>query len=409
MRNIYTLVAVATLLSLTASAQKNRGNRSDDKVEVREQRDQKPSRTLMPTLHNNQVREDKMPVRQPQEREPQQVGPVRNNGGNGNSGNNGHQNNGNAGNNGNFNNSGNGHNQNHGNNGWGNNNNHSNNSSNNGVRNPQPNNNNNSGVRNSNGWSTRNNERVERNERGDRDDRNFRDNDRRIDYANRYGNNGGRYNRYDRNYYPDYRRPFTFVGVRYTNFYRPHISIVFSNRNYYYSDGFFYQPFGTSYQVIIAPIGIRVNALPWGYRRWYIGPSLYYYYGGTYYRRINNYYEVTDAPIGSILPEVPDAAKAVVINSSKYYELNGTYYKETIRNGEVWYTIVGKNGVLNTQYDNIREDDNSIIGDVVTELPSGYKTVVLNNHKYYVTETGTYYDEFISDNTIFYKVIAKPQ
>lgn len=387
MRNIYTLVAVATLLSLTASAQKNRGNRSDDKVEVREQKDQKPSRTSMPTVQNNQVKEDKIPVRQPQVREPQQNGPVRNIGGG----------NGNSGNNSNHNNSGNSHNQNHGNN---NNGNSGNTHTNNGVRNPQSNNNNNSGVRNNNGGGNRNIER---------DDRNFRDNDRRVDYANRYGNNGGRYNRYDRNYYPDYRRPFTFVGVRYTNFYRPHISIVFSNHNYYYSDGFFYQPFGTSYQVIIAPIGIRVNALPWGYRRWYIGPSLYYYYGGTYYRRINNYYEVTDAPIGSILPEVPDAAKAVVINGSKYYELNGTYYKETIRNGEIWYTIVGKNGVLNTQYDNIREDDNSIIGDVVTELPNGYKTVVLNNHKYYVTESGTYYDEFISDNTIFYKVIAKPQ
>lgn len=231
--------------------------------------------------------------------------------------------------------------------------------------------------------------------------RNYNNNNR-VPYNNNYNNNRYGYN------HPDYRRPYSYVGQRYTTFYRPRFNAPYHGINYYYSGGFFYRPYDSYFQVVLSPIGIRVYALPFGYRRYYIGANPYYYYGGTYYRNYGTYYEVVDAPLGSILPELPTGAKAVVINDQKYYELNGTYYNETTRNGnETWYTVVGKNGVLNTASEAFKEEDTPNVGDIVTDLPDDCKTVVLNNQKYYVVND-TYYQEQIADNNITYKVVAKP-
>ncbi len=216
------------------------------------------------------------------------------------------------------------------------------------------------------------------------------------------------YNYRERNYRPDYRRPYSFVGIRYNNFYGSRHYIPYHNSRYYYHSGFFYSPFDTYYQVVFAPVGIKVWGLPWGYRRFYVGPTLYYYYGGTYYRNYNTTYEVVEAPLGSILPELPQGAKTAVINNHKYYELNGTYYAETLRGDETWYTVVGKNGVLNQETIAFKEDpDMATIGDVLTELPEDYAVEVINNEKFYVSK-GTYYKETITDNNIGYKVVAKP-
>jgi hypothetical protein len=136
---------------------------------------------------------------------------------------------------------------------------------------------------------------------------------------------------------------------------------------------------------------------------------MYYYYGGTYYtRNVSNYYEVVDAPIGSILPELPEGTTVQVVDGHKYNVINGTYYQETLRGDETWYTIVGKNGVISTKAVDIKEESDAVVGDVVTELPDDVKVVVLNNKKYYVADE-TYYEEVIEDNTLTYKVIAKPQ
>lgn len=216
------------------------------------------------------------------------------------------------------------------------------------------------------------------------------------------------YNYTQINYRPDYRRPYSFIGIRYNHFYGPRYYVPYRGARYCYHGGFFYSPFDTYFEVVFAPIGIRVWGLPWGYRRFYIGPTLYYYYGGTYYRPYNTSYEVVEAPLGSILPEVPRDAKVVVINNHKYYELNGTYYAETFRGDETWYTVVGKNGVLNQQTVSFREEPNTVVvGDMVTELPEDYTVEVVNNEKYYMSK-GTYFKEVITDNNIGYKVVTKP-
>lgn len=230
---------------------------------------------------------------------------------------------------------------------------------------------------------------------------------RNNDNQARFGNNN-RYNRIDRNYYPDYRRPYSFIGVRYTNFYSPRFILPHRGMNYYYSGGFFYQPFNNYFQVIIAPVGIRTFGLPWGYRRWNIGRTRYYYFGGTYYRNINNYYEVVEAPLGSILPELPNGASSTIINNEQYFQLNGTYYKETLRNGEVWYTIVGKNGRIDTSIETI-EEETAMIGDIVTDLPDDCKMVIINNQKYFVSNHNLYYKELIIENSLYYKITDNPQ
>ncbi|MBK6635251.1 MAG: hypothetical protein IPG38_13930 [Chitinophagaceae bacterium] len=43
--------------------------------------------------------------------------------------------------------------------------------------------------------------------------------------------------------------------------------------------------------------GVRVNVLPYGYNRIFVGPDPYYYNNGIYYRPYNNQYEVVAPPL----------------------------------------------------------------------------------------------------------------
>jgi hypothetical protein len=102
----------------------------------------------------------------------------------------------------------------------------------------------------------------------------------------------------------------------------------------------------------------------------------------------------------------------VVINGQKYYEQDGTYYKEDIRaNSEIWYTVVGKNGKLDTEGTTTEEapaeDKGPQVGDTVDKLPDGCRTVVVNGQKYYVSSDDVYYEEVIGKNTISYKIVGK--
>jgi len=189
----------------------------------------------------------------------------------------------------------------------------------------------------------------------------------------------------------------------------PRYVIPFGGISFHYSNGYYYRPYGSYFRVVAPPIGISINILPHGYRRVYVGRVPYYYYGGAYYRpgAGPDRYEVVDAPPGASVPELPNGAKVVVINEQKYYELDGTYYKEDIKdNEEIWYTVVGKDGKINTDEEYV--DDGPIEGDIVSKLPAGSKIVTLNGNKYYVSPGDVYYEETAGpDNTIRYKVIGK--
>jgi hypothetical protein len=231
------------------------------------------------------------------------------------------------------------------------------------------------------------------------------------------GHYGGYYN-YGRSYYAYAPR------VRVNFFAHPYRVIPFGGLSYYYSDGFFYRPYGSRFSIIFPPIGIHVNILPYGYRTIYFGGVPYYYYNGIFFNHYDDYYEVVKAPIGAEVPELPSEAKVQVINDQKFYELNGTYYKQVIRdNGEVWYRVVGKHGVLNTDTDHEADvhqapeqkaqpdvapsTPSSEIGTVVSELPENSKVVVINNQKMFEAPDGTFYTEVIDNNKVNYKVVGK--
>jgi hypothetical protein len=167
--------------------------------------------------------------------------------------------------------------------------------------------------------------------------------------------------------------------------------------------------------------------LPYGYRTFYIGDDDFYYYNGIYYRHYDDYYEVVTPPVGAEVAEIPDGARPVVIDGHKYYEYNGTYYRETPHaNGEMWYTITGKDGVMtgtpeNDPYNNnVSPDSDNLnysappvnngpeIGSEVTSLPDNTHTVLVNNQKYFVTQDEVYYQERIDNNQIYYRVVTRP-
>lgn len=217
----------------------------------------------------------------------------------------------------------------------------------------------------------------------------------------------GRYNRY-RSYRSYNYRPRTIIS-----FSSPRVIIPYGGIRYHYSSGYYYRPYGSYFRVIAPPLGIHINILPRGYRRIYVGDVPYYYYGGTYYRqnKDKSYYEVTDAPLGASVPELPDGAEVVVINNQKYYELDGTYYKEEIRdNSEIWYTVVGKDGKINTDESAESAEPvnaGSAVGDIVDKLPDNCRTVVVSGNKYYVSPDDVYYEEVMQQNTLKYKIVGK--
>ena len=218
-------------------------------------------------------------------------------------------------------------------------------------------------------------------------------------------------------YYPSY-------GQRFFQVPGPSIHVQFGGNPYYYSGGLFYRPYGSYFEVAIPPFGIHINLLPRGYWPLHVGGYPYYYYNGTFYRQNQNEYEVVQAPVGAEVPALPRDAKAVVIDGEKFYEYNGTYFKDYIKpNGELWYTVEGKHGVLNTDRNTVnnnsplnpRAEDNKSqatnskpnIGDVFDRLPEEYKTVVINSKKYFVTTDNVYYEEVINGKQVRYKVAGK--
>lgn len=196
------------------------------------------------------------------------------------------------------------------------------------------------------------------------------------------------------------------------------IRINFGGNPYFFSDGMFYKPYGRYYQIVPPPIGITINVLPYGYwpLRW--GAFHYVYFNGIFYRPNNNAYEVVQAPVGAEVPAIPRDAKVVVIDGKKYYEYNGTYFKEIIKpNGEIWYMVEGKYGVLNTEKNNQVQNNTQPttevpvtkykIGDVVEQLPNNCKTIVINSKKYFVSNDNVYYEEFIDGNSLKYKIVGQ--
>ena len=208
----------------------------------------------------------------------------------------------------------------------------------------------------------------------------------------------GRY--HDRNYsrYRPYRS-YSYV--------RPFASLHFRGSYYGYNRGYSYRPYGSFFQLVVPPVGIRIATLPYGYRSFYIGPHPYYYFNGTYYRPYAREYEVIPPPLGAVVDELPPGARLKVIDGEKYYELNGTYYMEELNdNDQLTYKVVGTDGVLNTDRSQSISKEPAV-GDTIDDLPPDSKAVVINGEKLYSTPSGLYYKKVIHQNRVYYELVGK--
>ena len=106
--------------------------------------------------------------------------------------------------------------------------------------------------------------------------------------------------RYHRDYYRHYYYPY-----RSYSYIRPYVSVHFGGYSYRYQHGYFYRPYGSLFQLVIPPFGVRISTLPYGCRRFYLGPDPYFYYNGIFYRPYADEYEVVAPPLGAVVDELP--------------------------------------------------------------------------------------------------------
>ncbi len=183
-------------------------------------------------------------------------------------------------------------------------------------------------------------------------------------------------------YYGPSRRYYSRPYVSYPRFY----GRVYSPYYHYYSPW----------------LGVRLRVLPWGYLSFNFGPDLFYYYDGIFYRHNNDYYEVVTPPVGAEVPSLPAGASEIRINGQLYYEKNGVYYQEVTKdNNKRAYVVAGKDGELNTG--NVPEPQE---GDIVDNLPSDSRKVIINGLEYYLAPDGFYYQEIADGDKTAYKVVG---
>jgi hypothetical protein len=80
-----------------------------------------------------------------------------------------------------------------------------------------------------------------------------------------------------------------------------HYAVMVHGQRYFYSDGYFYRPYRRGYMLTPAPLGARINVLPFGFLTLRVGTIPYYYFGGVYYQYIpdENVYVVVQKPSGA--------------------------------------------------------------------------------------------------------------
>jgi Family of unknown function (DUF6515) len=113
---------------------------------------------------------------------------------------------------------------------------------------------------------------------------------------------------------------------------RPAGAVVIGRRRhpYYFQEGIFYAPRKGGYAIVRPARGIRIRALPIGYRTVIVGPRTYYYYYGTYYSKADNSneYDVVDPPEGAVVDALPDGYDVKTVANTEYYFFDGVYYAE---------------------------------------------------------------------------------
>lgn len=183
--------------------------------------------------------------------------------------------------------------------------------------------------------------------------------------------------------------------------------------------GYYYRPWG------YPSLGIRLGVLPYGYYPFYWGPNQYYYYGGTFYAPYGSGYQVVTPPLGAEVPDLPKGSRAISIDGQQFYEFNGVYYKQAVNpDGKTVYVVAGRDGVLNTNGDQVgpdsqQQDSTAVdqqavqpmpqVGDMTDQLPEGSRKISLNGKKFYVTPDDIYLEEVKNGSKTSYRVVSVPE
>lgn len=97
-------------------------------------------------------------------------------------------------------------------------------------------------------------------------------------------------------YRQDYRYRGPRVGVVVPSLPWGYREVRHHRHSYFFADGYWYQPWGTSFVRIGAPTGVVVSTLPLGYTTLSLGNTVYYRYEDAWYRPHERGYVVVDAP-----------------------------------------------------------------------------------------------------------------
>jgi len=128
--------------------------------------------------------------------------------------------------------------------------------------------------------------------------------------------------------------------------------------------------------------------------------------------------------LDAAVTQLPSEAVPTVIDGQIYYEFHGTYYKQQISaDNQLSYVVVGRDGVLDDGSNNnaIAPDNNyndvpqqsqqapaqNKEGDKVSQLPDGTRPIVINQQKYFVDPSGTYYQEQVDGDKVTYLVVGQ--
>jgi hypothetical protein len=99
---------------------------------------------------------------------------------------------------------------------------------------------------------------------------------------------------------------------------------------YHFHNGIYYAPRNNNFVVVRPVAGVRVRALPNGFKTVMVSRRNYYYYYGTFYSKTidTDQYEVVDAPVGAIVDALPEGYEIKNVKGTEYYVLDGVYYAE---------------------------------------------------------------------------------
>jgi hypothetical protein len=165
-------------------------------------------------------------------------------------------------------------------------------------------------------------------------------------------------------YRPYDRPPYVHGGHRYYSYhpygyhpYRPHdwgptfspfgafvtslaataIILDIGGTPYAYDEGVWYAPDEGGYDVVTAPVGGVVAALPSDAEL--VAPDVYYY-GGAYYRRSGGRFHVITPWAGLVVSNLPPGGEEVAIGAQRYVRFGSTYYQPIFQNGRYGYEVV---------------------------------------------------------------------